>query len=418
MCLKPIYVTIRPKVYQIGGFQGKSYTMPVPCGQCSQCLKKRQGEYRSRVLLNSQKFPYCYFVTLTYDENNVPVYCVPFQISRETGEIVKILDNEHSSITPSCIARDLPLFKDCRSRLNEVEKSNRCRSYYEDLSLPFDYDVRFVYTDSLDYSDVQKFLKRLRSKLSYELGEDCPKLSYLVCGEYGPRTHRPHYHLLLMFDKPVEYLKRSVKECWSLGFSDFKAVTCSSESFGKVGSYISKYLVKGKKNEEQSALDGFCVRPRVRSSIGFGSYLTRNQKIYLRCYDLVGSYSMFEPENILNDESKKTILFTEMAKRFRSLFASSATPVTESILKRLFAVRTPSKNLCWSPLYLEFRNFTRELAVARNEQMYKQYCADYGYAENTLDSYLAFESHKETLANIAEAKFKEVTDAFYKRSKV
>lgn len=415
MCLTPIYVTIRPKVYQIGDFQGKSYSMPVPCGQCSQCLKKRQGQYRSRVILNSQKYPYCYFVTLTYNEDNVPIYCVPCQIDKETGELIKVSDENNSSF-PACLSRDLPLYGSCRSRLNGVEKSLRCRSFYEDLSLPFDYDIRFFYTDSLDYSDVQKFLKRLRSKISYYM-EDAPKLSYLICGEYGPVTHRPHYHLLLMFGKPVENILRYVRESWDLGYIDLKPVSCTSQDFGKVGSYISKYLVKGKKNDEPAAKDGFCVRPRVRSSIGFGSWLSNNQISYLRCYDLYGPYSMFEPENILNDEKKKETLFTEMAKRFQCLFASSATPVTKSLLKRLFAVRSPSGNYFWSPLYLAFRDFTREYAVSRNDQLYRQYCSNYGYAENTLDSFLAFERYKKALADFANAKFEASANAFYKRSK-
>lgn len=420
MCNKPIYVTIRPKVFQIGDFQGKSYEMAVPCGQCSACLKKRQGEYRSRVLLNSQKFPYCYFVTLTYNEENVPIYQRIFEVSKETGEIKNAeATNEAGDYirTGAILSRDFESYRLVRSRLNECSPHARVRSYYEDVDYGFGV-FRYVFSDSLDYSDIQKFYKRLRSKLSYDLGEDCPKLSYLTCGEYGPVTHRPHYHLLLMFDAPVKGLKRIIKECWQLGFSDFKMVACTKEDFGKVGSYISKYIVKGKANEEQSAIDGFCVKPRVRSSLKFGTYLTNEQIAFLRCYDLYGSYSMFEPEKILNDENKKTTLFTEMGKRFRCLFASSSTPVTKPLLKRLFAVRTPSNNLCWSPLYLEFRNFTRELVVARNEQMYRQYCSDYGYTENTLDSFVAFEHHKEVLASVTEEKFKKDTDAFYKRSKV
>lgn len=41
--------------------------------------------------------------------------------------------------------------------------------------------------------DVQLFLKRLRKRLSMENR----RLKYYICGEYGPKTLRPHYHAIL-----------------------------------------------------------------------------------------------------------------------------------------------------------------------------------------------------------------------------
>lgn len=416
MCLKPIYVTIRPKVYQLDDFQGKSYEMPVPCGQCQECLKKRQAQYRTRVLLNSQKYQYSYFVTLTYNEDTLPIYCRLFEVDKDTGEVssAKLLNDDNSLCTQfGCLDRSLPVWQDCRRRLNEVNNSS-LRQFYEDMDLG-EVLLRYVYTDSLDYKDTQKFLKRLRASLSYRLGAAVPKLSYLICGEYGPRTHRPHWHLLLMFDKPIENFDTYVKECWKYGFSLTERVGSSVQDFGKVGSYISKYIVKGKANEEPLAKAGFCVLPRVRSSVGFGSYLTPQQMTYLRCYDMVGEYSMFDYRKKLSDE-KVTLLLQEMSKRFNCLFPSTSTPVTKSLFKRLFSVRTPSGHDCWSPLYLELRNFKREYAVARNDTLYRQYCSDFGYAEGTMDSYVAFEKYKETLSMVTEAKLKEASNAFYRRS--
>lgn len=45
----------------------------------------------------------------------------------------------------------------------------------------------------LSKSDLQKFLKRLRKAYG-------KKVRYFACGEYGPKTFRPHYHLLFFFD--------------------------------------------------------------------------------------------------------------------------------------------------------------------------------------------------------------------------
>lgn len=42
---------------------------------------------------------------------------------------------------------------------------------------------------TLHYPDFQKFLKRLRKSVG--------PVRYLMCGEYGSHTHRPHYHCIL-----------------------------------------------------------------------------------------------------------------------------------------------------------------------------------------------------------------------------
>lgn len=417
MCLSPIYVNIRPKVYQLDDFQGKSYSMPVPCGQCTECLRKRQNQYKTRVLLNAQKFPYSYFLTLTYDNDFLPIYSRAFVVDRETGELNQASCQDENGVNINCfgiVNRSLDIWKECRRRLNETSK-NVLSQYTQD----YDYGsllIRYVYTDSLDYADTQKFLKRIRASLTYRLGESAPKMSYIVCGEYGPRTHRPHWHLVLMFDKPIENFTTYVKECWKFGFSVTEQIGSSKEDFARVGSYISKYIVKGKANEEPLAKSGFCVLPRVRASIGFGSYLTPQQIGYIRCYDIFGQYSMFEYKNQLSDEQVH-LLIKEMCKRFSCLFASTSSSVTKSLLARLFSVRTPGGNVCWSPLYLELRNFKREQSVARNDTLYRQYCSDFGYTENSIDSYLAFDKYKEVLAMVTETKSKENTNAFFRRSK-
>ncbi|AKI26943.1 replication protein VP4 [Microviridae Fen7895_21] len=47
---------------------------------------------------------------------------------------------------------------------------------------------------TLDYEDVRKFFKRLRR--AHPVGHRTIK--YFLCGEYGSRFHRPHYHVFIM----------------------------------------------------------------------------------------------------------------------------------------------------------------------------------------------------------------------------
>lgn len=48
---------------------------------------------------------------------------------------------------------------------------------------------------TLRKKDIQDFIKRLR----YHIDEN---IAYFLCGEYGPRTFRPHYHMILFGYKP------------------------------------------------------------------------------------------------------------------------------------------------------------------------------------------------------------------------
>lgn len=75
--------------------------------------------------------------------------------------------------------------------------------------------------------DLQLFFKRLR-KL-------CPerKISYYAVGEYGGKSWRPHYHIILFNANP-----QMVEDSWLLGSSHFGNVT--NASVGYTLKYISK----------------------------------------------------------------------------------------------------------------------------------------------------------------------------------
>jgi len=74
--------------------------------------------------------------------------------------------------------------------------------------------------------DPQLFMKRLRKANEQ-------KIRYYLCGEYGGRTWRPHYHLIL-FNADI----RTVQPAWSLGQIHYGTVTGAS-----VG-YCLKYMSK------------------------------------------------------------------------------------------------------------------------------------------------------------------------------
>lgn len=79
---------------------------------------------------------------------------------------------------------------------------------------------------NLDKRDLQLFFKRLRKKNE-------KKIKYYACGEYGGKTNRPHYHLII-FDVDVETIESS----WGLGQIHIGDV--NGASIGYCLKYINK----------------------------------------------------------------------------------------------------------------------------------------------------------------------------------
>ena len=84
---------------------------------------------------------------------------------------------------------------------------------------------------NLDKADVQKFMKRLR-KLSNA------KIKYYVCGEYGTKRMRPHYHLII-FNAD----KEKVEQAWTLDRRPLGQIYIGDVNEASIG-YTLKYMTK------------------------------------------------------------------------------------------------------------------------------------------------------------------------------
>lgn len=140
-------------------------SIPVPCGKCPVCVKRRVSAWSFRLMEEDKKATSSHFVTLTYDPMKIPI-------------------------------------------------------------------TRNGFT-SLCKSDVQKFLKRLRKS---EVGNSKSEIKYYLVGEYGGKTHRPHYHALLFNVSKLSHIEK----CWQQG-----AIHYGSVSGASVG-YTLKYMSKRK----------------------------------------------------------------------------------------------------------------------------------------------------------------------------
>ena len=105
---------------------------------------------------------------------------------------------------------------------------------------------------SLDKSEFQKFMKRLRKRYGN-------KIRYFHCGEYGEKNQRPHYHAILfgvdfedkelfkIRDEIRLYTSETLAKLWPFGFVTIGEVTFESAAY--VARYVTK-KIKGKEAEK------------------------------------------------------------------------------------------------------------------------------------------------------------------------
>lgn len=83
---------------------------------------------------------------------------------------------------------------------------------------------------------VQRYLKRVRKQLQ---GID---VRYFAAGEYGEKTGRPHYHIVMFFDSQLsDEMKLSLTRCWEYGF--VQDLPVRQEALAYVAGYVSKKLL-------------------------------------------------------------------------------------------------------------------------------------------------------------------------------
>lgn len=275
----------------------------VPCGKCINCLKNKQNAMVSRCLAEAQKRHTFHFVTLTYDEENLPLAQTLYRVNVETGEC------EHCALERVTCEGDI--FYDGSPtivhghRSHNLFLSNEMRHIapsenprYLDTWLfdgrDFDgYKYFSRVTPSLNREDVRLWIKSSRIAYLREFGKPL-KFSYTCVGEYGPRTCRPHYHLAFfgLFTEEVSWLVERWRYGCQKSFKQVKNVNGDgSDGFTIAARYIGKYMSKGK-FECESVTNKDCEKPRVIQSIGLGRSLADSLRAEMCAFDVYGEYDL------------------------------------------------------------------------------------------------------------------------------
>ena len=101
MCLFPVQINKPNSMAGLGSlsgikFEGSVYSklfgyhrsqMIVPCGKCTECLKRRQNDLATRAMREAAKRGSMHFLTLTYDNQYLPLQVRLERVDKESGEI-------------------------------------------------------------------------------------------------------------------------------------------------------------------------------------------------------------------------------------------------------------------------------------------------------------------------------------------
>ena len=335
----------------------------VPCGKCIACLRNRQNAMVSRLYAEADKRGSFAFVTLTYDDEHLPLAESVYRVDKQTGEQQRVgleyveKDGIVSIDTkPRIIHGHRASCPQASMVMSNVKPGRLPRYLDRPLFDDGDYEYYTRITPSANREDVRLWLKASRVAYERQYGHKLPDFSYACVTEYGPRTCRPHYHLCFLGlpESDVRWLV----DRWIYGtMKDVQMVNRvnadKSDGYRLASAYIGKYMTKGK-FECQSVKDCDAQKPRLMQSIGLGSCLADKLRDYLYAFDYVGHY---DPITLFNydrqtymSSSEVQSLAVEISKRFvYTIGVNERTgkpirlPVPRIIRQRIFRLETVDK---------------------------------------------------------------------------
>ena len=200
----------------------------VSCGHCDPCLVRSTNRKTFNLNEYTKRFKYGVFFTLTYNSESLPLVTYHYDDLghlhlRPTGRFA-----DDCPYTPILLNYDLPhTFRNLsHTAYYIIGDSHWSRDFSQpefDLPCPTD----FPYTNVigvLNYVDMYRFKKRLRSKIHYYYKKGyyaTENYSIFYVGEYGTKHKRPHYHVLFLCDdvslvKDLGSFRDVIYSCWSI----------------------------------------------------------------------------------------------------------------------------------------------------------------------------------------------------------
>lgn len=191
-------------------------TLVVPCGVCDACRISKTNEnviYLHDYILS---FKNCLFVTLTYDNRNCP-FVVP---------------------------GDFRIFRGLQFPYDIVDCVQDFKWNHDEQNTPLSNHPQKDAVGVLYYRDIQLFIKRLRKKLDSLYGKGFFGFKYVVTGEYGSLSKRPHYHFAFLSDSEFgKVFEDAIISSWQMcDWSKLNRNECFKSGQAGIASYLSSYV--------------------------------------------------------------------------------------------------------------------------------------------------------------------------------
>lgn len=170
-------------------------------------------------------------------------YINPFKQGEKVVFVPPSVSSSYKPIRLPCGQCTFCRLEQSRQWAVRIMKEAKCHDQNSFLTLTYD-DDHLPEHRSLNKKDLTLFFKRLRKSLSPK------KIRYYAVGEYGDKTQRPHYHVILFGhdfsddrklykqrENPL-YESKTLSDAWPLGFANFGDVTFESAA------YCARYCLK------------------------------------------------------------------------------------------------------------------------------------------------------------------------------
>ena len=287
------------------------YPYQVPCGHCVACQNNKRTSLSLKLRLEEYTSKYCYFLTLTYDDDHLPLFSLG--CSSLLKDFIRLYPFSKRLRNDSFIDDFCEDFYNFDSEF--VDKMD----YYSSFVINYEhkYHKSCAYGHGLYallyYRDIQLFLKRIRKHIYKYYGE---KIRFYVIGEYGTKSLRPHWHLLLFFNSSAlsqafeicENVGTSSRPCqcprflrsfWEFGICDSKRT--NGEAYNYVSSYVNQsanfpkllVLLSNQKAYHSIQLGQILPEESFVSAIQKGDFSFFERQFYVDSFGVENPYSVW-----------------------------------------------------------------------------------------------------------------------------
>lgn len=234
----------------------KCYT--VGCGQCEICRTEHSKEWATKAYCENKMWKNACFITLTYNPQNLP-----------EGRKLRRSDLQQ-------------FWKNLRYHLYKDQTKKKGRWRHDKTT-----GARW-YEEYIDMEQEQRQLEEIYTNHQIEMfgpnkrRRNRKPIRYINCGEYGPKTKRPHYHAVIWNFMPNDlvrhyrdrrgywiYRSKKLTKIWGKGF------VIVGNNCTETAAYVARYCTKkySRTEEEQERMKNKKQLEFIgASSLGFIGY--------------------------------------------------------------------------------------------------------------------------------------------------